>query len=402
MKYTYKAKTKDGLKGQEGTIEAPNKNTALGQLRSSGLFVYSLVPVSQKGSLSERFASMQKISIGEKVKFTDQLASMLNAGLSITKSLEILSTQTKNKKMAKITKNTLSEVEGGVALSKALQNQGSTFSPSYLSLVRAGEASGKLDEVMRRLADTLEKQREFNSKVKGAMIYPAIISTAMVGVFFLIVVFVIPKMSAIYESFDIDLPFMTKALISLSDFLVNWWWIAISLIAGTFFALKTFIATDMGELLAAKLSLKAPIFGSITKQSSVVEFTRTLGLLDEAGVPIIEALGISKNAMKNRLFRDSIDRFIDDVKHGYPLSQSIAKEKIYPQMVSQMLIVGEKTGRIDKVLERLTDFYTMEMDNLITNLTSLMEPLIMVILGVGVGIMVAAIIMPMYNMAGSF
>lgn len=402
MKFIYKAKLNDGIRESSGTIDAPNKNLAIAKLRSSGLFVYSLRPVKEKGDGFNLFSFLEGISLSEKVKFTDQMASMLNAGLPITKSLEILSTQTKNKKMGQILQNILNDVEAGAPLSKAIQNQGAVFSPSYISLLRAGEASGKVDEVMRRLADTLEKQREFGSRVKGAMIYPGIITSAMFMVFFLIVIFVIPKMSAIYDSFNIDLPFMTRALIALSDFLIKFWWIAITLVLAFITGIRIFAVTNEGEIIFSTISLKLPIFGEITRQSSIVELTRTLGLLDEAGVPIIEALAISKNSMKNRLFRDSIDRFIDDVKHGLPLSQSIDKERIYPQMVAQMLVVGEETGTVGERLNGLAQYYEGEVDKVVKNLSTAMEPLIMLMLGVMVGVLIISVIMPIYQLTSQF
>lgn len=403
MKFIYKAKLNDGIKESTGTIDAPSKNSAITRLRSSGLFVYSLKPLNENslGILSV-FSFLEGISLSEKVKFTDQMASMLNAGLPITKSLEILSTQTRNKKMSQILQNILNDVESGAPLSRAIQNQGTIFSPSYISLLKAGEASGKVDEVMRRLADTLEKQREFGSKVKGAMIYPGIITSAMFLVFFLIVIFVIPKMSAIYDSFNIDLPVMTKALISLSDFLIKFWWIAISLIVTVITGIRIFATTNEGEIIFSTVSLKLPIFGEIAKQASIVELTRTLGLLDEAGVPIIEALAISKNSMKNRLFKDSIDRFIDDVKHGLPLSQSMEKEKIYPQMVPQMLVVGEETGTVGARLNGLAKYYEGEVDKVVKNLSTAMEPLIMLMLGVMVGVLIISVIMPIYQLTSQF
>lgn len=403
MKFIYKAKLNDGIRENTGTIDAPNKNAAISKLRSSGLFVYSLKPVKEKtAAFFNVFSFLENISLSEKVKFTDQMASMLNAGLPITKSLEILSTQTKNKKMGQILQSVLNDVESGAPLSKAIQNQGAIFSPSYVSLLRAGEASGKVDEVMRRLADTLEKQREFGSKVKGAMIYPGIITTAMFLVFFLIVVFVIPKMSAIYDSFEIELPLMTKALISLSDFLIGFWWITISLGLAIITGIRIFAATTEGEQIFSTISLKLPVFGEIIRQSSIVELTRTLGLLDEAGVPIIEALAISKNSMKNKLFRDSIDRFIDDVKHGLPLSQSIEKEKIYPQMVAQMLVVGEETGTVGARLNGLAKYYEGEVDKVVKNLSTAMEPLIMLMLGLMVGVLIISVIMPIYQLTSQF
>ena len=304
--------------------------------------------------------------------------------------------------MGKIVQNILSDIEGGNTLSASLERQGEAFSRSYISLIKAGEASGKLDDVMKRLAHTLEKQRQFRGKVQGALIYPAIITTAMILVFTLIVLYVVPKMTAVYESFDIDLPASTVFMINLSKFLGTYWWAVLGGTVAFVIGFKFFSRTEFGSYLVNRVTFKLPIFGALVKNSDIVEFTRTLGLLTNAGVPIIEALEIVHNSVSSIIFKDSIDRFVDDVRHGYPLSQTVAKEVEFPMLVSQMLSVGEETGTVGERLNSLSAYYEEEVDKVVKNLSTAIEPVIMVLLGGMVLMLIMAVILPIYQITSSF
>jgi len=402
MLFKYSAKTRDGLKTRKGEIDSPNQRQAVNLLREKGLIVYSLVPQAKNNDILSSIKLFNGVSINEKVKFTEQLASMMVAGLPMTKALELQAGQADNKKMGEIISNVLSEVEAGTPLSTSLERQGDIFSRSYISLVRAGEASGKLDKVLEKLAISLEKQREFKSKVKGALLYPTIITTAMIGVFFIIVVFVIPKMTAVYASFDVDLPITTRALIKLSNFLISYWWMALALIAGVFFGLRYLRKTTTGDYYFSVIALRLPVFGKLLKQSAIVEFTQTLGLLVESGVPIIEGLEIVRDSLSNALYREAVTDFIEDVKHGYPLSQSVARDTIFPPLVSQMLVVGEETGTVDTQMNNLANFYTGEVDKVVKNLSVALEPIIMIMLGVMVGVLIFSVITPIYQLTSKF
>lgn len=398
MLYRYQAKTKDGLVSKKGEVEAPSPTTARKLLQDTGLIVFSLVPARKASSISDFIYKILGVSITDKVRFTEQLASMVKAGLSLTKSLDLLVTQTKNPNMVEIVKQALADVEAGNPLSQSLQKYPRVFSQSYISLIKAGEASGQLGNLMQRLADNLEKQRQFHAKVKGALIYPTIVIIAMIIVFAIVMIFVIPQMADMYTSLGVELPFATIALIAISSFMVNYWWaLIIATIVGSY-AIRTFASTQTGTYFFAHLAFRLPIFGDLNKQAGLVDFTGTLALLLDAGVPIIEALEIVKDSAGNVLYRDAIERFIDDIKKGLPLSVALSKEEHFPSLVSQMIVVGEETGTLGERLHSLSAYFEDEVDKIVKNLSTAMEPFIIVVLGVMVAILVFAVITPIYSL----
>ncbi len=402
MRFKYSAKTRDGLETKRGEIDAPDQPSALKGLQTDGLIVYSLVPITKETNPLTILQNIWGVTLGDKVHLTETLGNMLTAGLALTKSLEILIAQAHKKKLNDILQAILNEVESGSQLSAALEKQGDTFSESYCSLIRAGEASGKLSEVLNRLAASMEKQRQFKSKVMGAMIYPGVVTFAMIGVFVMLMVFVVPQMTETYKVYEVQLPWSTQFMIALSDFMVNFWYIGLGIIVAMLFGLKYYYGTPGGKYLIDALLLKVPLISGIISQATVVEFSRTMALLADAGVPIIDGLRIVKNTIGNSLYRDSIDRFIDDVRHGYPLSQSITKEKIYPAFVSQMVVVGEETGTVGTRLDKIADYYEGEVDKVVKNLSVLIEPLIMIVLAVMVGFLIISVILPIYQLTSEF
>ena len=402
MKFQYSAKTRDGSQNKKGEIEAPNQKSAIRMLRNKNLVVYSMVATGKQTNLLGIFEKLKGVSLGDKVKFTEQLASMTTAGLPLTKALDILVTQTGNKQMSEIIDETLADVESGMPLSTALEKYPKVFDQSYVSLLKAGEKSGKLSDVLSKQAKTMEKQRKFKSEVKGAMIYPIIVLSTMAVVFVLIMILVIPKMATMYESLNVELPVLTQVLISISNFMVNSWWIMILGFAGTVYGIRFFANTPYGKYFFAGLFLKLPIFGNLNKKSNLVEFTQTLGLLSEAGVPIVEGLEIAQYSMGNLIYQDAVNNFIDDVKHGYPLSQSIAKKSIFPSLVSDMLVVGEETGTVAERLNGLSTYFENEVDKIVKNLSTAMEPLIMIMLGIMVALLILSVITPIYQLTSQF
>ncbi len=404
MRFRYSAKSRNDKTTIKGEIEAPNQKSAIDMLRSKNMIVYALVPMSEGISLNplDWVSKLMGVTLNEKVMFTSQLASMIKAGLPLTKALEVLESQTKDKNMAGVVTSLLNEVEGGNALNEAMASYPTVFAESYLSLVKAGENSGKLDIVLERLADTLEKQRQFKAKVKGALIYPIIVVGAMSAVFVLIMIFVIPQLSTLYDSLAVELPTATKIIIAISDFLVLRWWVVLAALFGSITAFKMFLRTPTGEETWARFVFHIPIFGSLSKQSGLVEFTRALSLLTQSGVPIVDSLYIVKNATENILYKQSVSRFLDDVKHGFPLSQSVAREPDFPPIVSNLLLVGEETGTIDKSLLNLSVYFEGEVDKIVKNLSTAMEPMIMIMLGIMVAFLILAVITPIYKLTASF
>ena len=398
MLYKYSAKTKDGLVSKVGEVEAPSPQEARRLLQNSGLVVYALVPARKGNGIKDLIYKILGVSIGDKVRFTEQLGSMIIAGLSLTKALDLLSTQTKNPKMVEIVKIALNDVEAGKTLSSSLAKHPTVFNKSYISLMKAGEASGQLGKLLERLAKDLEKQRQFRAKVQGALLYPAIVVIAIVVVFAIVIIFVIPQMSDMYRALDVELPFVTIALIAISEFAVSFWWIILISLVISVYALRIFSKTESGTYFFANLVLKLPIFGSLNQQSALVYFTGTLALLIEAGVPIIEALDITKESANNILFRDAIQKFIEDVKKGFPISVAMSKSELFPSIVPQMSLIGEETGTLGERLNSLSTYFEGEVDKIVKNLSTAIEPFIMVVLGVLVGVLLFAVITPIYSL----
>jgi type IV pilus assembly protein PilC len=276
------------------------------------------------------------------------------------------------------------------------------FSNFYVSVVRAGESSGKLDEVLNYLADELEKDYDMNSKIKGAMIYPGVILTGLAIVGAVMMIFVVPKLTEVISSSGGELPLPTKILIAVSDFLQSFWWLLLAGIFGAYFGIKTFVSTPSGKLMADELLLRLPIFGHLYNLIYIVRFTRSMNTLIIGGVSLSKGLDITADVVSNEVYKRIIHETKKQVEDGNSISSVFSESKEIPVMVSQMMSIGEKTGRLDMILAKITDFYTREINNIIANLMTLMEPIVIIIIGIGVGLMVAAIILPMYQMADSF
>jgi type IV pilus assembly protein PilC len=327
---------------------------------------------------------------------------MLSSGLRLPQALEILCLQAKKQSLKNILQSVQKSVEGGSSLSVSLGKYPDVFDKTYIALLRAGEASGNLDKVTLRLSENLEKERELKGKIKGALVYPIIISLAMVGVFVIVMIFVIPKLTQMYASLNVDLPLPTKVMIAISNFMVKRWWALLLLIIGGVFGFAKFRKTASGRYHVARLVSFMPIFGGLSTQSQVAEFTRTLALLLSSGVPIVESLNIASDAASNPIMRDSLAKASNLVEKGLPLSDAIRRDKNFPEFVYQMCAMGEETGRMDDAFIKVSGYYEMEVDRIVKNLTTAMEPLIMVGLGAMVGILIISIITPIYKLTSSF
>jgi type II secretory pathway component PulF len=295
----------------------------------------------------------------------------------------------------------LRDVQGGTTLAVAMSKH-EAFSRVYVSLIAAGEAAGVLDTVMNRLADNLEKQDDFRSKTKGALVYPAIVVVGMVIVAMVMMIFVIPKLTVMYEDFGADLPFATMALISVSGFMSRMWYLFILLFLGGAYGLAKWKKTEHGRFEYDKLLLKLPVFGNLRKKMILAEFNRTLSLLIGAGVTILDSLTIASEAVGNVVYEQEINKVAKGVEKGVPLADTMTDTLVFPMIVPQMVAVGEETGKLDEVLEKVAAYFEAETENLIKNLTTALEPLIMIVLGVGVAFLIIAIVMPIYNLTSQF
>ncbi|MBP9699884.1 type II secretion system F family protein [Candidatus Woesebacteria bacterium] len=396
--YNYKARTQQN-ETVTGKVEANTASEANLVLRERGLFVISIVEFHESSLLA--VLKYSKVSKNDIVNFTRQLSTMVTAGLPLTEAVQILEVQAKPV-LKKLLSAVRRDVEGGMTLAKALEKHPTAFSTVYISLIKAGESAGVLDQVLHRLADTLEKQKEFSSKTKGALIYPAIVMLAMVIVGFVMMIFVIPKMTEMYKDFGADLPMPTMVLITISDFMVAYWYLLLIVIGGGAVAFNAYRKTPAGKLKVDEWLLKLPIFGELRAKIALVELTRTLSLLISAGISLLTAIEISFDSVGNMVFRNALVKIAKDVEKGQSLSSSVAKRVEFPVLMSQMISVGEETGKLDEVLLKLSAYFETESEHAVKGLTTAMEPLIMIVLGIGVGLLIIAIILPIYNLTSQF
>jgi len=399
-KFEYKAKDKLG-KTLKGIVEATDEKQAVSILREKGLLVITLKP--KKDSFSDTLKStfFRKISLNDKVNFTRQLATMLTAGLRVTEALEILENQS-SPAMRKIVEEVRRDIEGGRDLSSSLEKHPDAFDQIYVALVKAGESAGVLEKVLTRLADNLERQKEFQGKIKSAMIYPIIIILGMVAVAGIMIIFVIPKMTALYEEFQAQLPLPTRILISISKFVTFFWWLILLAIGGMVVGLRVLLKNPTFRRQYDQILFKLPIFGNIRQKSILTEFTRTLGLLVGTGILIVDALRILKGSLGSLIYQEAIEQTAREVEKGLPLASALAETGAFPFVLPQMISVGEETGKLDEVLQRVSNYFQQESENAVKGLTSAMEPIIMIILGIGVAFLMISVIMPIYNLTSQF
>lgn len=401
MLFYYRCTDKEG-KPLEGEVEAASKKDAISILADKGLIILTLETQKKRDLLNIDISFLNRVTVKDLVVFSRQLAVMSSATLPIVQTLRILSAQTENVRLQKIIKTIADDVDGGDKLSNAMERHRKVFSPFFIAMVRSGETSGSLDKVLNYLADEQEKDYELMSKIKGAMIYPAFILAALTGVGIIMMVFVVPKITAILQETGGELPFATKMLIAISHFLVSWWWALILFFAVLVVILRLALRQTQTRQVWDYLKLKLPIFGPLFQRIHLVRFTRSMATLVDGGVPITTSLEIVSDVVGNAYYKKLLEDSALEVKDGNPIAALFLASKEVPPMISHMLSVGEKTGRINEVLSKMTNFYSREVESMVANLISLIEPMIMVVMGVGVGIMVAAVIMPMYNMSSGF
>ena len=388
------------LSGQikTGVVEAVSEAEASTLLEEKQLTVLSLTEGSRKAKKGFNI-NIGTVKQKDVVIFSRQLSVMMSATVPIVQALRILSKQTTNVIFIEKINEMADDVDGGMKLSLAMSKHKKVFSNFFVSMVRSGETSGKLDEVLLYLADQMEKDYDLVSRIKGAMIYPCFIIVGMLVVGFLMMVFVVPKMTAMLKESGQELPFLTKILINSSDFMKESWYVIIIAVVAFIILFKIFVSSKGGKILFNKFVLKVPIFGELFKKVYIVRFARSLSTLVKGGVPISNSLNITAEVVDNEAYKKLMLDTVKEVEDGNSISTLFIKSDLIPPMLSQMLIIGEKTGKIDSILDKLADFYSREIDSLVVGLTSLIEPLILMIMGVGVGGMVAAIMIPMFKVA---
>ncbi len=397
--FRYKVRDTEGVLSS-GTMEATDEKQVVSVLRGKGLLITSISEEDQLG-LDQLFGRFSKPKADEITNFTRQLSTMVGAGLPLVSALRILKEQS-SKSLNLVIEKILTEVEGGSTLADALEISGGGFSSVYLAMVRAGESAGVLDQVLRKLADALDKQREFKSKTKGAMVYPLIILIGMVIITIIMMVVVVPKLTAMYQDFGADLPTPTKILMGLSGFFVNFWYYLVVFFGVGAVLISNWAKTEVGSLIVEQLTFRIPIWGKLRKDLIMTEFARTVSVLLGAGIPILDTLQIVSETIGSKIYGAEIRQAAVMVEKGVGLAEAMKQLNIFPPILSQMISVGEETGKLDEVLAKLATFYEGESEVKVKALTTAIEPMIMVIMGVGVGFLVIAVIMPIYNLTSQF
>lgn len=388
-----------GGKTMTGLLDAKDRSEAVAVLRKKDLFIISVSePISKLGSSSFFAARRKKVSLDELVIFSRQLATMVDAGIPLVAALDILGEQMDNKTFGDILGTVRKEVEAGSSLSDALAKHRRVFSPLYVNMVKAGETSGMLDEILDRLALYLEKTSSLQKKVQSALVYPAVVCTMALGITLLLLLKVIPVFKDIYAGFGAKLPTPTFIMITISDFLRNYFLIAIGLGLIVAVAMTRYINSEKGRLRFDAFILKMPIFGVLLTKVAISKFTRTLSTLVRSGVPILTALEIVGKTAGNKAVEAAIEKVRVNVREGESIAEPLARSKIFPSMVVRMVAVGEQAGELEKMLAKIADFYDEQVDAAVSGLTSIIEPLIIAFLGVVIGSIVICMFLPIFKL----
>ncbi|HEX3276015.1 MAG TPA: type II secretion system F family protein [Gemmatimonadales bacterium] len=392
--FEYTARSQTG-QIQKGQLDVANKDDVTAFLRKNRLVLVSVREAPKQIKLG---MGGPRIKTRDIVILTRQFATMINAGLPLVQSLNILAQQTENKALASVTRAVVYDVESGNTLADAFSKHPKAFSSLYVNMVAAGEAGGILDTILLRLASFLEKNDALVRKVKGAMIYPGVIISVAAIAIAILLVFVIPTFQSMFASANLQLPLPTRIVIGMSNFLIGYWWAIIGIVAGAVFAIRSWYATAAGRLQVDSLLLKAPVLGDVIRKSAVSRFTRTLGTLVSSGVSILEGLEITAKTAGNQVVHNAVMESRQSIAGGETIAAPLEKSKVFPPMVISMIAVGEQTGGLDEMLSKIADFYDEEVDVAVSALLSLMEPAMIVILGVIVGGMVIAMYLPIFDM----
>jgi type IV pilus assembly protein PilC len=384
-----------------GEMEAPSRDAVLVRLRSQRI---QPIPakIKEKGKGLDRELTIP--GFGESIKqrdvviFTRQLATMIDAGLPIVQCLDVLAAQSPNKKLRNVVRQLKDEVEAGSTFTDALRKHPKLFDDLYVNMVAAGEVGGILDSILHRLAGYMEKAMKLKSKIKGAMIYPITIITVAVGVTAILLIFVIPVFAELFTSFGKALPAPTQFVINLSNFTIAYFHYMAGVLIAIGVGCRQFYRTEAGRLTFDQMFLQLPVFGDLVRKSAVARFTRTLSTLVSSGVPILDALAITARTAGNKVVERAVLATRVSISEGRTIAEPLTQSKVFPPMVCQMISVGETTGALDAMLQKIADFYEEEVDNAVANLTALMEPMVILFLGVVIGGLVVSMYLPIFKL----
>jgi type IV pilus assembly protein PilC len=393
--YTWKGRSPSG-ELLSGDYQTDNKDELVSYLRKRKIIITS---VREKGKqLSIKLPIKDRVSVKDIGVFTRQFATMINAGLPMVQCLDILSQQTEKEYFKLAIAKVMSDVEGGSTLGEGMAKHPKIFSQLYVNMVEAGEAGGILDVILVRLATFLEKLDALQRKVKSALTYPAVVAFVALGASAFMLMFIIPTFAKMFSDFGGELPLPTRIVIGLSDFLRDFWWALAAGITGGVIMLNRYYKTDSGRLAIDKFLLKIPVLGMVIRKGSVARFTRTLGTLISSGVPILQGLEITARTAGNRVVENAVMATRESISQGNTIAEPLKECGVFPPMVTSMIAVGEQTGALDEMLEKIATFYDSEVDTAVDALTSIIEPVMIVVMGVVVGGMLIAMYLPMFKL----
>ena len=395
-KYSYEARDAASNKIVKSTVQAESEIAAAKLLSAQGFTPLKIELEDDRAGIFKRFAN--RVTTKDKIVFTRQLATLIGAGLPLSQSMRTVHEQTQNKSMQQIVQEIIGDIEGGRSLSDAFSKHPEVFDNVYLALVSAGEASGTLDEALRRVAAQQEKDAAMMSKIKGALTYPIIVLLVIVAVLGFMLVAVVPQVKNLYKDLNKELPLLTKILVDTADFFINYWWIVIMVIGIGVYFLVQYLKTEAGIKTKDTFKLNVPMFSGMFRRLYMARFTRTGQTLMSTGVAMLDMLNITSTAVNNTVVAEGIDRAAEKVKGGKSLSSSLRNEDYFLEMVPQMISIGEQSGKIDEMMGKCAQIYEDELDEEIRTISTAIEPVLMVVLAVVAGGMVGAILFPIYSL----
>lgn len=402
MKLNYKARTKEG-ELQVGSIEAASREAAVNILSGHDLFILSLEQEKDKHWYDDVLAFANRVRAKDMMVFTQQFATLLSAQVPLGEALRTLQKQTRNVTLKETIFEISSDIDAGLSLSQSLEKYSDVFSSFYVNMVRSAEVTGRMEQTMNFLASYIEKEVTITSKVYNALLYPVIMIILFIIVATIIVTVVLPEVEPIFVQSGVPIPLFTQILLWVSHVIINWWYIIIIAIVAITGFTADYIRTPEGKVVLDEIMLRLPVINILLKRMYVSRFAESVSILTRGGVPIAQSLEISGQTIGSIIYRDILHQTAEDVRRGELLSQSLAKnEEYFPALVSQMVAVGESTGRLDDLLEKIAAYYTREVDGIVDNLVELIQPILMVVIGILVAVLFASILGPIYGLLHTF
>ncbi len=402
MKFKYKARTKDG-ELQAGFIDSSSKEGAVNVLTTHNLFVLSVESVEERHWYDKLSGIFKRVKLVDLMIFTRQFATLMESEISLSDSLRNLEQQTKNRLLKEVIYEVSNDVNSGLALSQAMERQGNVFPEFYVSMIRSAEITGRLQESSIFLADYLDKEVQWQSRIRNAMIYPAFVISVFTVVLGIMTIFVFPQLEPVFKEFNVELPLITKIMMGTGRFIFDWWWAIFGILGIFIFFLIDYFRSSEGKTIIDQISIRIPILGNLFKKIYVARFAEITSVLIKGGVPAAQSIEIASRSIGNVLYQQVLHNIADSIRSGELLSRALSdKDYFFPSLVGQMVAIGENTGRLDSLLSRVSVFYTREVNDVLDNLIELIQPALIVVVGVLISLLFAAVMLPIFNLAQGF